>query len=610
MREVCDANATAADREESRLNGPSLCFRLFFLTPLPTRPRMRTVSILLLTVAVLLAAAAPTWTQQRTSPITTSAKAATTASASRPASSGPSPEQEARAYVEILKTQSVEATTEALRKYLQGLHPTEAQKKRVKELIRQLGSPRWRERDSATKELMAMPVPPLAELRKASTCGDLEVETRAKAVLAKRVGQLPTTLHAVFQVVRLRKLTGLTKEILAAMGLCDRDRLVTAAVRAVAASSRKQDVDLLRAALKDSDPRLRRAGVMGLAAVLKVGAARELRPLLTDKDPRVTLLTAIQLANLGDRQSLAALHRLMADPTPAIRLRAYVALAALTGNDNLTFHAYADPAKRRKQHDAWKVWLAGNGATVALRIPLRERPQDRSHLHGHTLVAYGHHNKVEELDGKGKVVWSYSAPTVFHAEKLRNGNVLVCSSGRSGKGKVWEISRKGKIVWEYSAFGMDARQLPNGNVLIADFLGSRVIEVTRGGRIVWEKKLGGRARGAERLANGNTLTACQTGTAEFSPDGRCVWEYPGLSYSAQRLANGNTLICLYQTHRIIEVTADKKIIWEFSERLPCDAHRLPNGNTLIANFTRAIEVTPAKKIIWEHGGLKYGSVRK
>ncbi len=84
------------------------------------RPRAPAVSILSLSVAVLLAAAAPTWTQQ-----------------------GPSPEQETTRYVEFLKTQNIEATTEALRKYLQGLYPSEAHKKRVGELIRQLGSPRW-----------------------------------------------------------------------------------------------------------------------------------------------------------------------------------------------------------------------------------------------------------------------------------------------------------------------------------------------------------------------------------------------------------------------------------------------------------------------------------
>jgi len=523
-----------------------------------------------------------------------------------PAASG----QQAGSYVEILKAQGVEATTQGLRRYLDDLHPSEAQKERGKKLVRQLGSPVWGERDSATKELIAMPLPPLAELRAASRSRDPEVEMRAKMILARRVDQFPMALHAVFQVVRLKKLTGLTKEILAAVPLCDRDHLLTAAIRAVGASSRKRDADLLRKALADGDSRVRRAGVMGLAAVLKAKAIGELASLLTDKHPRVVLTAAIQLAELSDRRSLAALHRLMTDPKPEIRAEAWLALAALTGNDKLTFYAYADAATRTRQHDAWKVWLAENGATIALCIPLRVDLQSRSFLHGHTLIAYGHKGRVEELDGKGKVIWSYTARSTYHAEKLASGNILLSSSGPMGRGKVWEVDRKGEIVWEYGAFAMDVRQLPNGNVLIADFTGSRVIEVTRDRKIVWEKKLAGRARGAERLADGNTLVACEKGAFEFTPDGACVWTYPGMTYSAQRLAGGNTLIAQYRRNRVIELTPEKKIVWEFSEKLPSDAYRLPNGNTLMTNHRRAIEVTPAKKIIWEHGGLMYGSVRK
>jgi len=565
-------------------------------------------SVLSSNVAVLLAVAAQAPAQAWSSEIIAIPKTPASAPTTRPA--GRSPGQEARPYVEVLTAQGVEATTEGLRTYLDALHPTEARKNRVKALIKQLASPRWRDRDSATKELLAMPMPPVAALRAAATCGDPEVEARARMVLAKRAGQLPTVLHAVFQVIRLKKLTGLTEEVLAAMGLCDGEHVVTAAVRAVAATSRKQDADLLRAALKDSDRRVRRAAVSGLAAALKAGAAPELRPLLTDKDPRVSLLTAIQLAELGDRRSLAGLHRLMAHATPEIRVEAYVALAALTGNDKLPFHAYADAAKRARQHDAWKAWLAKDGATVALHVPLRRHLWTGSHLHGHTLVAYGHRNKVEELDGQGKVVWSYATPMIWHAVKLRNGNVLACSAGRMGGGIVQEVDRKGEVVWEYKAFAMDARQLPNGNVLIADFTGLRVIEVTRDKKIVWAEGLAAKVRGVERLANGNTLTASEAGVAELSPDGKRVWEYPGPSYSAQRLPSGNTLITQYQKHRVIEVTPGKRIVWEFSEKLPCDAYRLPNGNTVMASFRRAVEVTPAGKIIWELEGLTYGSVRK
>ncbi len=77
----------------------------------------------------------------------------------------------------------------------------------------------------------------------------------------------------------------------------------------------------------------------------------------------------------------------------------------------------------------------------------------------------------------------------------------------------------------------------------------------------------------------------------------------------KRLDNGNTLIAETVTDRIIEVTPDKEIIWEYVDiDHPTDAERLTNGNTLIAdrNGTRIIEVTPDKEVSWEYKeeGLK------
>ena len=70
---------------------------------------------------------------------------------------------------------------------------------------------------------------------------------------------------------------------------------------------------------------------------------------------------------------------------------------------------------------------------------------------------------------------------------------------------------------------------------------------------------------------------------------------------AQRLENGNTLICDSGNHRIIEVTRDKKTVWEYSELIgPWGGVRLKNGNTLIADCPGCyvIEVTRKKKIVW------------
>jgi hypothetical protein len=101
---------------------------------------------------------------------------------------------------------------------------------------------------------------------------------------------------------------------------------------------------------------------------------------------------------------------------------------------------------------------------------------------------------------------------------------------------------------------------------------------------------------------------------EYDAKGKVIWEYSVGSqlYSAVRLPNGNTLIGTGDGHRVIEVSPDKKIVWEVGERdLPNTqlawitmVDRLPNGNTWIVNChagpenPQVLEVTPSKEVVW------------
>ena len=84
---------------------------------------------------------------------------------------------------------------------------------------------------------------------------------------------------------------------------------------------------------------------------------------------------------------------------------------------------------------------------------------------------------------------------------------------------------------------------------------------------------------------------------------------------AQRLPNGNTLISCGTQKRVIEVTPDKQIVWEFSAKDAPEVNLtwassiqpLKNGNLLIGNFLRGqegkgahvFEVTRDKKVVWQ-----------
>jgi len=60
------------------------------------------------------------------------------------------------------------------------------------------------------------------------------------------------------------------------------------------------------------------------------------------------------------------------------------------------------------------------------------------------------------------------------------------------------------------------------------------------------------------------------------------------------------LCCDHNAGKVLQVSADGKIEWEYACKNPQDCWRLPNGNTLFCFVSGALEVTPDKKVIWEY----------
>ncbi|MBN1553491.1 MAG: HEAT repeat domain-containing protein [Phycisphaerae bacterium] len=246
------------------------------------RHNNRRWTIVTMTTWVLLVFAASSWAESRTPSATSSNQ------------------REAKPYVEFLKARNIQPSKQDLRRYLKELHPSEAWEKRCKELIDQLASQRWSEREKAARELLSLPRLPIEELQKAETSDDLETRMRAKNILDERDREAvcSSALRSVFKVIRLKKIPGLVKEIRAALPLCGHIYLREAAILAAAVSARPQDAALLRTFLKDDDPYVRRLGVASLAVTLKRSAVSDLQPLLNDKDPQVRQATVKRLTEL------------------------------------------------------------------------------------------------------------------------------------------------------------------------------------------------------------------------------------------------------------------------------------------------------------------------
>jgi len=253
------------------------------------------------------------------------------------------------------------------------------------------------------------------------------------------------------------------------------------------------------------------------------------------------------------------------------------------------------------------------------------------------LMQYTPSNKIIELSREGKVVWEHPVPSLsVMFERLKNGNIIYAYGGNPTG--VQEVDREHRIVWNYVAKCeqvMGFSRLPNGNIVVGMQGPCQAVEVNRKGKEVrtvplttFEKPAHRQLRSLHKLKNGNIL-ACHEADAtvrEVTPDGKVVWEYPGVEnvFEATRLKNGNTLIGCGTLAKIIEVTPDKKIVWEFGASDAPELNLnwitgiqvLKNGNLVVANFLRgkegkgvhAFEVTRDKKVVWTFADHKLSSL--
>src|SRR5690606_20367806 len=114
-------------------------------------------------------------------------------------------------------------------------------------------------------------------------------------------GRAARVLHAAMQTIDERDLKGLAEPVLAALPVCKEEYLQQAARKALQATSRPEDVELLLRALASEHRQTRIAGIETLPRVIGVKAVADLQPLLEDKDDFVSITAAVALANLGER---------------------------------------------------------------------------------------------------------------------------------------------------------------------------------------------------------------------------------------------------------------------------------------------------------------------
>lgn len=277
--------------------------------------------------------------------------------------------------------------------------------------------------------------------------------------------------------------------------------------------------------------------------------------------------------------------------------------------------AYASPASGATWTAAGDAALSGtlargSGAwtelpwTILWQQSVNEPRSAERLASGNTLVACGMAGVVRELGPTGTVVWEYREPgnslfSPWHATELPGGTILIVSRRER---EVLEVTRAGELVWRYG--GPDviregaptatprpgelvdpffAVRLPDGDTLICDNQGGRVLQVRTGdwnptatddgyttASLTWQYTPpdGGWPKYAQRLPGGNTLIAGPSNRVfEIDPAGAIVWELPA-AYAAQpvaavRLADGSTLVA-DEAGAALRVDASGAIIWRFA----------------------------------------------
>jgi hypothetical protein len=236
---------------------------------------------------------------------------------------------------------------------------------------------------------------------------------------------------------------------------------------------------------------------------------------------------------------------------------------------------------------------------------------------------------------KGQIVWSYvdehSRGEISDAVIMSNGNVLFVHQYG-----VTLISPDKKVLWNYDApQGTEihtAQPIGKKHVLFIQngnpaFL--RVVNIKTGATVRefelstgTPDKVHGQFRHARITSSGTVLVAHMDmkKVVEYDSTGKVVSSFDAEGpWSAVRLESGNTLIA---TNKKLVQELDSKgtAVWELkTDDIPeykisgfQIATRLPNGNTLVNNWTnswsttvdktnasvQALEFTPEKKLVW------------
>ncbi|MFN7921150.1 MAG: alpha/beta hydrolase fold domain-containing protein [Bryobacteraceae bacterium] len=202
------------------------------------------------------------------------------------------------------------------------------------------------------------------------------------------------------------------------------------------------------------------------------------------------------------------------------------------GNGNVLYTIGADKRVVEIDSSQKEVWSYSEGL---------EHPISAERLaNGNTLINDAKKGEVIEVTRDKKVVWRYASPDLANmrsrnARRTKTGTTLISVEAA---GKIIEVNPSGEIVWTYQAEGGEKRRpyrglrLDNGNTIISLTDPGELVEVDKAGKIV--RSIGGNqmnvrfswVSGTDLLPNGNLIVNDYTGRrlVELDPQWNIVNE--------------------------------------------------------------------------------------
>jgi hypothetical protein len=498
---------------------------------------------------------------------------------------------------DLLKRYAIGTSGDDLLAYFRKRSLPDVERRKIEELIEQLGVPEFRKREAATTAILAYGPPALELLAKAQTSDDLELRRRAETCAAKIRMEAPprTAILAAIRTASRQAPEGLVEAFLGFLPHADGED-VADALRASLKKLAREDARFqpkLVAALKDGHP-LRRAAA-GEALVGIADAADSVKRLLKDSDPIVRVRVAAALVAAGEKYAMPTLIEGLPS-VPQVHAWAGEEILVRLGESRKgpNLPRVGDAAARKKYVDAWSAWWAAHERDIDL-AKLHESPP----LLGNTLIVLLDLGEVLELDAKNQVLWKIENIALpLDVQMLPNGNVLIAEYQAN---RVAERDRtKGEIRWQKTVTGpLTAQRLPNRNTFVAT--DTMLYEFDEAGEEVaaLPGPPGERFMKVTKLPGGDIVALLSDGRiVRMNDKGKEISSFPldlGMRLFGGRLdvsPKGHVLVPHHSENRVVEYDAAGRPLWDVSVRQPVAATRLPNGHTLVTTMnpqTGAIE---------------------